>query len=124
MIYWIEKGDWIMTRYFNTEGRCKPDKHYMVPIGGRLKAIKEQYVDREKYFVINRGRQYGKTTTLMALAEYLRRDYIVVLLDFQGIGSEEFANAQTFTRAFTEEFYLLLTMPRWILLKKSVCSNH
>ncbi len=93
-----------MTRYFNTEGRCKPDKHYMVPIGGRLKAIKEQYVDREKYFVINRGRQYGKTTTLMALAEYLRRDYIVVLLDFQGIGSEEFANAQTFTRAFTEEF--------------------
>ena len=93
-----------MTRYFNTEGRCKPDKHYMVPLGGRLKAIKEQYVDREKYFVINRGRQYGKTTTLMALAEYLRRDYIVVLLDFQGIGSEEFANAQTFTRAFTEEF--------------------
>ncbi len=50
-----------MTRYFNTEGRCRPDLHYMVPLNERLKMIKEQFVDREKYFVINRGRQYGKT---------------------------------------------------------------
>ena len=72
-----------MTRYFNTEGRCRPDLHYMVPLNERLKMIKEQFVDREKYFVINRGRQYGKTTTLMALADFLKEDYIVISLDFQ-----------------------------------------
>lgn len=59
-------------RYFNTEGRCKPELHYMAPLAERLKKIKEQYVDREKYFVINRGRQYGKTTTLMELTRYLK----------------------------------------------------
>mgnify|MGYP001068217753 FL=1 len=50
-----------MTRYFNTEGICSPKKHYMVCLNDRLKLIKEKYVDRGKYFVINRGRQYGKT---------------------------------------------------------------
>lgn len=93
-------------RYFNTEGRCRPDRHYMVPLDERLSVIKEQFVDREKYFVINRGRQYGKTTTLMALAEYLRAAYLVVSMDFQSIGSEEFVNAETFVHAFAEEFLL------------------
>lgn len=97
-----------MTRYFNTEGRCRPDQHYMVRLDKRLKAIKEQYVDRKKYFVINKGRQYGKTTTLMALAEYLKEEYIVVSMDFQSIGSEEFVNAETFVHAFSEEFLLSL----------------
>lgn len=93
-----------MTRYFNTEGRCRPDEHYMVPLDERLSLIKEQFVDRGKYFVINRGRQYGKTTTLMALAEYLKKEYIVVSMDFQSIGSEEFVSAGVFVRAFAEEF--------------------
>ena len=93
-----------MMRYFNTEGRCRPDQHYMVNLDGRLEVIREQFVARGKYFVINRGRQYGKTTTLMALAEYLKEEYIVVLMDFQSIGSEEFVNAQVFVRAFAEEF--------------------
>ncbi|MDE7477190.1 MAG: AAA-like domain-containing protein [Lachnospiraceae bacterium] len=98
-----------MTRYFNTEGRCRPDKHYMVRLDERLKAIKEQLVDREKYFVINRGRQYGKTTTLMALAEYLKDEYIVVFMDFQMIGSGEFATEESFVRAFAEEFHYVIT---------------
>lgn len=54
------------------------------------------YVERGKYFVINRGRQYGKTTTLQALADYLEDDYIVVSIDFQGIGAEELVDAETF----------------------------
>lgn len=99
-----------MARCFNTEGRCRPDKHYMVRLDGRLGQIKEQYVDREKYFVINRGRQYGKTTTLMELAKYLQNDYLVAFMDFQGIGSEEFVNAETFVRAFAEEFLFAITM--------------
>ena len=57
-----------MPKYFNTEGRCRPDIHYMVKLDDRLARMRELYVDRGKYFVINRARQYGKTTTMMALA--------------------------------------------------------
>lgn len=93
-------------RYFNTEGLCKPDEHYMVRLDDRLEKIKRLYVDRGKYFVINRGRQYGKTTTLRALEEYLKDEYLVVSLDFQGISTEEFADEKTFVCAFTKAFLM------------------
>ncbi len=60
-----------MRRYFNTEGQCEPEIHYMVRLGDRLNRIKQFFIDRGKYFVMNRGWQYGKTTTLCALEEYL-----------------------------------------------------
>ena len=85
-----------MRRYFNTEGRCKPDIHYMVRLDNRLDRIKRLFVDRGKYFVISRGRQYGKTTTLHALAKYLRDDYLVLAMDFQEIGTAEFKDENTF----------------------------
>jgi len=90
-------------RYFNTEGLCRPEEHYMVRLDDRLSQIKKRYIDRRKYFVINRGRQYGKTTTLVALAEYLKEDYVVFSMDFQGIGTEEFVSAETFAYAFAKE---------------------
>ncbi|MDE7249816.1 MAG: ATP-binding protein, partial [Lachnospiraceae bacterium] len=93
-----------MRRYFNTEGLCKPNIHYMVNLDNRLDKIKRLYIDRGKYFIINRGRQYGKTTTLRALAEYLKNDYRVISLDFQGISTEEFKNEFTFTKAFMRLF--------------------
>lgn len=52
--------------------------------------------------IVWEGRQYGKTTTLAALEKYLRNDYIVLLLDFQEIGTEDFANASTFSRVFAQ----------------------
>ena len=90
-----------MLRYFNTEGSCKPDEHYMVKLDDRLEYIKKMLVDRKKYFVINRGRQYGKTTTLRALEEYLKDEYVVLSLDFQEIGSEDFVEASVFVKAFS-----------------------
>ncbi len=51
---------------FNTTAVCVPSKHYMVDLSERVKAIK-QMVDAGKYFTINRARQYGKTTTIIAL---------------------------------------------------------
>jgi len=45
-----------MRRYFNTEGICNPQEHYTIRFEDRLKQIKKIYVDRKKYFVINRGR--------------------------------------------------------------------
>lgn len=93
-------GEIEMTRYFNTEGFCNPKEHYMVRMDDRIHQIKRLLIDRKKYFVINRGRQYGKTTTLKALEVFLKEEYIVLSLDFQKIGTEDFADAAAFVRAF------------------------
>lgn len=73
-------------KYFNVTGTCYPKRHYMVDLTERLEKIKK-LVDRGEYFVISRARQYGKTTTLKALEQYLRSEYIVLSLSFQKIGS-------------------------------------
>lgn len=91
---------------FNITGTCYPESHYMVNLDSRLAQIK-QMVDAGKYFSINKGRQYGKTTTLRALSKYLNAEYIVIRLDFQGIGSFEFENERTFARAMARELYRL-----------------
>lgn len=93
-----------MRRYFNTEGQCEPEIHYMVRLDDRLDKIKRFFIDMGKYFVINRGRQYGKTTTLCALENYLKEDYLVVSMDFQGISTAEYSNEYTFTKAFMRMF--------------------
>ena len=93
-----------MKRRFNITGSCNWQQHYMVKLDDRLKRIQEDYVDEGCYFVINRGRQYGKTTTLKALAQYLKEEYIVLSMDFQRIGTEEFVNAETFAYALSKKF--------------------
>lgn len=90
-------------RYFNTEGICRPEEHYMVRLDERLEEIKRLYVDRGKYFVINRGRQYGKTTTLYALESYLGEEYHVFSLDFQMLSTADFKDEQTFATAFIRQ---------------------
>lgn len=89
-----------MKRSFNVTGSCNPQRHYMVRLDDRLEKIREDYVEGGSYFVINRGRQYGKTTTLAALEEALKDDYVVLSIDFQQMGTEDFANASTFAHAF------------------------
>lgn len=66
-----------MNRYFNTTGVYYPDRHYMVDLQSRLEEIKE-LIDRGSYFMINRARQYGKTTMLKALKRYFRDMWLVV----------------------------------------------
>ena len=81
-----------MPKKFNIVGSCNPDEHYMVNIQNRLAHIKK-LVDDGQYFTINRGRQYGKTTTLLALESYLNAEYVVISLDFQGnMSSRRFEN--------------------------------
>lgn len=53
---------------FNITGTCYPSKHYMVDISQRLDSI-AQYVADGQYITLNRGRQYGKTTTLYHLTK-------------------------------------------------------
>lgn len=84
---------------FNTTGLCNPKKHYMVDISSRIMQMKTM-VDGEKYFVINRGRQYGKTTMLTVLKKYLASEYIVVGMDFQGISKAGFSTEEAFVQEF------------------------
>ncbi len=74
---------------FNTAGTCRPNEHYMVDITERLEIIRKM-VAKGDYFCINRGRQYGKTTTLEALTSYLDNDYTVFKLSFEGLSAETF----------------------------------
>ena len=67
---------------FNTTGVCSRDKHYMVNIDNKLKKI-IRLIQKDKYFVINRPRQFGKTTTLNELEKILKTRYDVIKLDFQ-----------------------------------------
>ncbi len=93
-----------MDKFFNITGSCNPDMNYMVNLESRLVQIKKM-IDRGEYFTINRGRQYGKTTILQALAEYLKSDYIAVDMDFQFMSHSNFENEGTFTRAFARELW-------------------
>ena len=88
-----------MERYFNITGCCNPQEHYMVNLDSRLAQIKKM-VDRGQYFSINKGRQYGKTTILKALREYLKNDYVVISMDFQFVSTSEFATENSFVKAF------------------------
>lgn len=91
-----------MRRYFNVNGLCYPDKHYMVDLSSRLKEI-QLLIERGDYFVINRARQYGKTTLLRALANYLAGHYGILFLNFQGLSSADFADEFSFVAAFSDE---------------------
>lgn len=92
-----------MTRSFNVNGLCYPAKHYMVDLQGRLEQVK-RLVDNGDYFVINRARQYGKTTLLRALRQYLQNEYTVISLDFQKMSSSDFQDEYRFTAAFANAF--------------------
>lgn len=91
----------IVKKYFNTQGICNPEEHYIVNLDTRLEEIKE-LVDRKQYFMINRARQYGKTTTLTALKKYLQKEYTVVSLDFQMFGNKNFESESIFVVTFVK----------------------
>ena len=75
----------------------------MVDLHGRLEEIKK-LVSNGDYFVINRARQYGKTTTLRLLGKYLHPDYVVISMNFQKLSTAKFRDEDTFSRAFANEF--------------------
>ena len=88
---------------FNITGLCVPERHYMVDLSSRLREIRE-LVDEGAYFVINRARQYGKTTILHAMAKAMADSYFVIRLDFQVLGGASYKDENTFSRAFASCF--------------------
>ena len=83
-----------LKKKLNDTGVCVPERHYMVDISGKIEQILEM-VAQGDYFVINRPRQYGKTTTVYMLARHLKEtsDYFPIKLSFEGLGSESFRTA-------------------------------
>lgn len=94
---------------FNTTGTCMPDKHYMVDITDRLNTIKGM-IDEGDYFCINRGRQYGKTTTLNALAKFLSKEYSVFQISFEGLDESVFSTQESLMMAVLR---LMHSRVRW-----------
>lgn len=92
-------GGETLKKCFNVNGPCYSDENYMVNLDERMIRIKE-LVDKQKYFVINRARQYGKTTTLWALRQYLKEEYNVLSTNFQRMSSAVFYDEHTFSREF------------------------
>jgi len=86
-------------KYFNITGLCVPWKHYMVDISGKIAEIMK-LIERESYFTMNRGRQYGKTTTLFALHNTLLGEYVPISISFEGVGDESFSSEEKFCYMF------------------------
>ena len=92
-----------MQKKFNITGICRPAKHYMADVSGKLAQTLAMVEDGD-YFIINRPRQYGKTTTLYTLAELLEKkgDYLVFNTSFEGVGSHFFEEEPVFCRGFIQ----------------------
>ncbi len=87
---------------FNTSVVCIPGRHYMVDTSEMIQTIIERYVLKDRYFVINRARQYGKTTTLARLKEELKGSYYVIKLSFEGM-QDAFSFGGDLARALQNE---------------------
>ncbi|MCQ2197716.1 MAG: AAA-like domain-containing protein [Bacteroidaceae bacterium] len=98
---------------FNTAGTCRPNEHYMVDITERLEIIRKM-VAKGDYFCINRGRQYGKTTTLEAVSNQLSDEYCIFQISFEGISDSTFADEEKLYSVFV---WLLVQRFKWVSLK-------
>ncbi len=62
-------------RFFNTAGPVNCEDHYCLPPLQRWDLAEVlTLIDQKKYFVLHAPRQTGKTTSLLALMEYLNRE--------------------------------------------------
>ena len=61
-------------RFFNTAGPIKCDIHYYLPLLARFNLDDVlTLIDQQKYFVLHAPRQTGKTSTLLALRNYINQ---------------------------------------------------
>ena len=88
-----------MSKRFTVTGICIPHKNYMVDIGDRLETILTDYIDKGKYFTINRARQYGKTTTLYLLEQYIKNRGLVIRISLEA-ADEMFASLYAMAAGF------------------------
>ena len=117
-----------MKKEFNVTGTCYPSDHYMADVTKKLDGTLA-LVEGGKYFIINRPRQYGKTTTMFTIADILRKtgDYIVLTTSFEGVGDLMFTDEKIFAPRFvsllaTATRYGAPELSKW--LKEAVQKTH
>lgn len=98
-----------MEKHFNIEGVCTPDENYMVDTSEKVLVVIEEYILKNKYFTINRARQYGKTTLLDTIRRRLQEEYYVVTLSFEA-ASGMFESESKFVNGFIYLVSEALTM--------------
>ena len=86
---------------FNITGRCFPSEHYMADVSKKVITIYKM-IEKGQYFIINRPRQYGKTTMLYSLSDTLIKsgEYLVFNCSFEGIGDNVFKEEKVFSQSF------------------------
>ena len=92
-----------MSKEFNVTGTCIPSMHYMVDVSSKINKI-FKFVEKGKYFTINRPRQYGKTTVLFMLEKYLSQceAYLTISISFEGLGDSIFEDEELFVKTLLE----------------------
>ena len=102
-----------MKKRFNDTGLCIPERHFMADVSGKIQAIL-RLVEDGSYFVINRPRQYGKTTTLFLLERELarREGYLPLFITFEEFSSEAYLREQSFIESLLAAFYNILKFHR------------
>ncbi len=90
-----------MAKRFNITGVCVPAQHYMADVSRKFDRIMDM-VEAGDYFIINRPRQYGKTTMLFRLNDRLSRsgEYLVFNISFEGLGDTVFRQESRFCQTF------------------------
>jgi hypothetical protein len=90
-----------MAKKFNIAGRCIPARHYMADVSKKHQRIAAMVEDGD-YFIINRPRQYGKTTALHGVANALiaTGEYLVFNTSFEGVGDDIFKEESAFAPGF------------------------
>jgi hypothetical protein len=72
----------------------------MVDTSAKIDVIVRDYIERGRYFVINRARQYGKTTTLELLQSRLTDRFRIVSVSFEG-AEDIFATTKSMARGIS-----------------------
>ena len=90
-----------MRKKFNITGWCNSQRHYMADISNKVQQVL-QMIEEEEYFIINRPRQYGKTTMLITIDVLLSKSpkWLVFSTSFEGIGSEDYLQEGSFCDSF------------------------
>ncbi|NJN35180.1 MAG: AAA family ATPase [Saprospiraceae bacterium] len=118
-----------MEKKFNITGKCNANRHYMADVSNKSKSV-IKLVEAGEYFIINRPRQYGKTTMLHNLATALREkgDYIVFNTSFGGIGDAIFEDETVFSSGFVNVLanyakYQVPELATWLKLASPQTTN-
>ncbi|MDR2578419.1 MAG: hypothetical protein LBC70_06385, partial [Chitinispirillales bacterium] len=89
-------------RRFTVTGLCVPNRNYMADTGEKIARIM-QFVERGDYFSINRGRQYGKTTTFFLLEKGLPEEYTVISISFEAVSDSMFETEAGFCQGLLSQ---------------------